>query len=191
VTYYANFWLTVGAAAPVIALAGVVGITKSFKAVERLDSIWVKAEEPSWWRMGGPYFKAVALAAVVFGLGFINLLTQAVALFIALDSLAYNSNSVSPVIPLIILPVGIVVVAMSVMLAVVLATTVREAETAIREKEKHTQVARPSPKAASQPDKATSQSDDAALPTAAKPGSSTAAAEPADHTRPQRRPGRK
>jgi hypothetical protein len=165
VAYYPNFWLAVAAAAPVVALAGVVGITDAFKRMARLDIILEDSGKP-WRNIGGRFSKTLALAIFVYALYVVSMFLQALVLGVALDSLAYNDNRVSPLIPLFALPIGIFALVLSVGLTVLLGAYVQELRTAF---EGGSRDAQASPKPSSQAGEAASHSEDAALPAAAKP----------------------
>jgi uncharacterized membrane protein len=160
VDYHDNFWVTVGAAAPVIALAGVVGITEVLKLENRLDRLKADAGRP--WRSIRGYRRAAVLKYLVLALALLNVLVQGFALEGALFSLLFSDNEMSPAFPAIGLPIGVFLVALTVPLTSWLAATVRTIRTRLGEGPEDTQAERHSPKP-------TAHSDDAALLDAAKP----------------------
>lgn len=94
VAFHDNFWVTVGAAAPVIALTSLLSTTDNLRLVDSLQTRAEHAEQP------GPkfayYHPAIALTwATTTGTGLV-LLGQATALVVALMSLDFGRNVFSP-----------------------------------------------------------------------------------------------
>jgi hypothetical protein len=166
VAFYPNFWLAVAAAAPVIALAGVVGITELLKRLTHLADIG-DASGKSWRSFGGRFYRVAFLAYSLFVLNAFSLFIQAIAMGCALASLAYNNNWVSPVLMLFVLPAGIVVVLISVVGIVIVRALVGDVEEELTGGSEDTQAVRPSPKTTPQSDETTSHSGDATPPRAA------------------------
>jgi hypothetical protein len=120
VPYYDNFWVTVGTAAPVIALAAVVSLPDVFQARQhRFDALLPTIER--FLRDGPGTVNAqqryVDLVDMTRGqtrllkranvIGLCNGFLQLIALLLALWSLADGKNVVSPNIAVIIVPLGI------------------------------------------------------------------------------------
>lgn len=126
VSFHESFWVTVGAAAPVIALASVVSIADLMGARDRvshnlpipsptLNSEWLDSE----------FIRAGRLLIGAYLVGIINGALQMVALSMALQSLADSDNVVPTIIPRIMVPLGIFLLLVSISMTVSLRTIQR------------------------------------------------------------------
>lgn len=115
-----NFWVTVGTAAPVIALAVVVSIADAFRVRERTwqavgeilqrvrldttgrDVSWEGARD-----LGTLIGRYKTWTRLSIGAGLVNGVFQLIALWAALVSLEDGKNAVSPKLPEVIVPLGI------------------------------------------------------------------------------------
>jgi hypothetical protein len=135
--------VTVGAAAPIVALASVVSIadlmgardqlSRSLRAPPTLDSDWLDSE----------FIRAGRLAIGAYLVGIINGALQMVALSMALQSLADGRNVVPTTIPRVIVPLGIFLLLVSISMTVSLRTIHRHVS--------HHLSAEPSPQSADLP----------------------------------------
>ena len=118
-SFHESFWVTVGAAAPVIALASVVSIADLMGARDQisrnlptpssaLDSAWLDSAVT----------RAGRLLIWAYLVGVTNGAMQMVALSVALQSLADGNNVVPTIIPGIVAPLGIFLLLVSVSMTV-------------------------------------------------------------------------
>jgi len=99
VSFHETFWVTVGAAAPVIALAGVVPFIDSLPLGDRAHTAGPAGNTPG--------ARAYRLSSRLYTIAFINLMLQVAALFIALRSLADGHDAVPTVVAQITEPLGL------------------------------------------------------------------------------------
>jgi hypothetical protein len=135
VAYHDSLWVTVGAAAPVIALAAIVSISDIFGADERFwDGFrrYLDGADYSTQFMEeiGNMLLVQGRRAGRIGLGsrwiaIINVSLQLAMLAIALVSLADGSNAVSPIVPEIGIPLGVFLLLVSTTLTLVLRSRLR------------------------------------------------------------------
>jgi hypothetical protein len=88
-TFHENFWLTVGAAAPVVALAAVVSFTDGIRVVESVNDLGRTAKVD--WPAKNAGRSATVLASL-FVISAANIILQVVALALALTALAQGHN---------------------------------------------------------------------------------------------------
>jgi hypothetical protein len=112
VGFHETFWLAVGAAAPVIALAAVVTYNDSFKNVELFERERGTPEQEAQWR---PLERKATRVVSFVGLtAFLNLVGQGACLVGALVSLENQHHDYfPPLIAEIVLPLGIGLLALS------------------------------------------------------------------------------
>jgi hypothetical protein len=126
VSFHESFWVTVGAAAPVVALASVVSIADLMGARDQisrnlptpspaLDSDWLDSE----------FIRAGRLLIGAYLVGIINGALQMVALSMALQSLADGNNVVPTIVPRITVPLGIFLLLVSISMTASLRTIQR------------------------------------------------------------------
>jgi hypothetical protein len=126
VSFHESFWVTVGVAAPVVALASVVSIADLMGARDQvsrslrtpspaLDSDWLDSE----------FIRAGRLAIGAYLVGIINGALQMVALSLALQSLADGRNVVPTTVPQVMAPLGIFLLLVSISMTASLRTIQR------------------------------------------------------------------
>lgn len=119
VAYHDSLWVTVGAAAPVIALAAIVAVSDLSGAQGTLRDIAYRYVDPITREPDqGPTGAAVWYVLTSWrrwGNSFagINIALQMAMLAVALVSLSNTSNLVSPIVPEIVLPLGVFLLFMS------------------------------------------------------------------------------
>ena len=136
-SFHEPFWVTVGAAAPVVALASVVSIadlmgardqlSRSLRAPPALASDWLDSE----------FIRAGRLAIGAYLVGIINGALQMVTLSVALQSLADGDNAVPTIVPRIIAPLGIFLLLVSISMTVSLRTIQRHVSHHVRPGQSH------------------------------------------------------
>lgn len=94
-TFHENFWITVGAAAPVVALAAVVSFTDGIRVVESVNDLG-RTAKVDWPTKNAE--RGVTVLASLFVISAANIILQVVALALALTALAQGHNSVAPVL---------------------------------------------------------------------------------------------
>ena len=154
VRYHDSFWVTIGTAAPVIALATVVAISDILRSAIRFPQ---RGFAGMFWPTGRGVFLLVSLLLVIT---LTNMAIQFVALSFALKSLAYGKNEISPTIIVAIVPLGIILLVISAGLTGQLALMRRRAETVTKEGREDTQTAQAPSKPVSQSAGSESKSDD-------------------------------
>lgn len=101
-TFHADFWVVVGTASPVIALAAVISITDALST--RTVSLPAGRGRRQR-RVESP------IAAVPYALSALDVMLQCAVLWMALDSLANEQNAVPIVIPIVAEVVGLAMLA--------------------------------------------------------------------------------
>jgi hypothetical protein len=160
--YNESFWVTVGTAAPVIALASVVTISDLLKSADRFD--WLAMAAGKTW----PGRSKIYLGTLV-GLQMLTIIViltiQATALSSALQSLEHGRNEAIPDDYVTAMPLSIVLLVISAVLTVLIARTRRRVETMLKGGLQDTRAASQSAlKPASQSAGIASKSDDPAPP---------------------------
>jgi hypothetical protein len=139
VPYHDNFWITAGTAAPVIALAAVVGLTEGFKKDSHIIRLRATAGHASWRAVHGP--RANTLTWLVLLIAFLNVGGQAFVLQAALMSLQDSKNELSPSTATLVLYWGVLAVGLTVCLMAGLARAVGQIEEALKGGPKDTRAA--------------------------------------------------
>jgi hypothetical protein len=127
VSFHESFWVTVGAAAPVIALASVVSIADLLAARDQISRSLPTpspALDSGW--LNSAITRAGKLAIWAYLVGIINGALQMVALAMALQSLADGNNVVPTIVPGIVAPLGIFLLLVSTSMTVSLRTIQRQ-----------------------------------------------------------------
>jgi LytS/YehU family sensor histidine kinase len=125
--FHESFWVTVGTAAPIIALASVVSIADLMGARDRVSpnlSSSSSVQGDDW--LDSELIRAGRLLIWAYLVGVVNGALQMVTLSIALQSLADGSNVVSTIVPRIIVPLGIFLLLVSTSMTVSLRTIQRQ-----------------------------------------------------------------
>ena len=125
--FHEFFWVTVGVAAPVIALASVVSIADLMGARDRVSRNLPTPSAPDSDWLDSEFIRAGRLIFGAYLVGIINGALQMVALSIALESLADGNNVVPTIIPQIMVPLGILLLLVSISMTVSLRTIRRHA----------------------------------------------------------------
>jgi hypothetical protein len=108
VTFHEGFWVTVGAGAPVIALAAVVAALEGYKVSDSFDPPDDPAEQEAWPADLARRGRRIGYWLVcVFTLA---LTVQVLLLILALGSLAYGNNGLPPGVVIAVMPLSIVLV---------------------------------------------------------------------------------
>jgi hypothetical protein len=124
VSFHESFWVTVGAAAPVIALASVVSIADLMGARDRISrNLPTPALDSDW--LDSEFIRAGRLLIWAYLIGIINGALQMVALSMALQSLADGNSVVPTIVPGILVPLGIFLLLVSTSITVSLRTIQR------------------------------------------------------------------
>jgi hypothetical protein len=115
VSFHESFWVTVGAAAPVIALASVVSIADLMGARDQISRNLPTpspALDNAW--LDSAVTRAGRLLIWAYLIGVINGALQMVTLSMALQSLADGNNVVPTIVPGIVAPLGIFLLLVSI-----------------------------------------------------------------------------
>ena len=126
-SFHESFWVTVGAAAPIIALASVVSIADLMGARDRVSPnlpTRSSALGDDW--LDSELIRAGRLLIWAYLVGVVNGALQMVTLSIALQSLADGSNVVPTIVPRIMVPLGIFLLLVSTSMTVSLRTIQRQ-----------------------------------------------------------------
>jgi hypothetical protein len=126
VSFHESFWVTIGAAAPVITLASVVSIADLMGARDRVSrnlSTTSSALDSDW--LDSEFIRAGRLVIGAYLVGIINGALQMVAMSMALQSLADGDNVVPTIVPRITVPLGIFLLLVSISMTVSLRTIQR------------------------------------------------------------------
>ena len=126
--FHESFWVTVGAAAPIIALASVVSIADLMGARDRVSP---SLSPPSSSVLGDDWLdseliRAGRLLIWAYLVGVVNGALQLVTLSMALQSLADGSEVVPTIVPRIMVPLGIFLLLVSTSMTVSLRTIQRQ-----------------------------------------------------------------
>jgi hypothetical protein len=110
VAFSESFWVTIGAAAPVIGLTVVVSLPDVLRMMEDIHRPVITAHRPP-----GPAVTRVwrRLIFLLFALASINLLLQVGSLAVALLSLAYQQNVISPKLLAVVEPAGLLLLVLT------------------------------------------------------------------------------
>lgn len=118
-SFHESFWVTVGAAAPVLALASVVSITDLMGARDQISrSLPTSSPARDSARLDSTITRAGRLLIWAYLVAVINGALQMVALSMALQSLADGNNVVPPIVAGIVAPLGILLLLVSISMTV-------------------------------------------------------------------------
>ena len=118
-SFHESFWVTVGAAAPVIALASVVSIADLMGTRDQISRNLPtpsSARDSAW--LDSAITRAGKLLIWAYLVAVINGALQMVALSIALQSLADGNNVVPTILPGVVAPLGILLLLVSISMTV-------------------------------------------------------------------------
>lgn len=125
--FHESFWVTVGAAAPIIALASVVSIADLMGARDRVSpNLLPSSSVPGDDWLDSELIRAGRLLIWAYLVGVVNGALQMVTLSMALQSLADGSNVVPTIVPRIMVPLGVFLLLVSTSMTVSLRTIQRQ-----------------------------------------------------------------